>query len=143
MAKLSTLEANAATIAALTQTIAELTATNKRLVEALAAAKRGGGSTPAPPPGFAANANMTGHSLNSLGTSCPTKKWKPDGRWQFVTKQFCKTCHNMVHHIPSDCPELPGKEKIKEEMQQVRARKQEQRRKKRGETAAASDPTRQ
>ena len=72
VAKSSTLDANAATIASLTQTIVELTATNKRLVEALAAAKRGGG-TPGPPPGFAADANMTGHSLNSLGNSCPTK----------------------------------------------------------------------
>ena len=82
---------------------------------------------------------MTGHSLNALGDSCPTKKWKPDGRWQFVTKQFCKSCNNMVNHIPSDCPELPGNEKIKAEMQQLRARKQEQRRKKKADASEGSN----
>ena len=122
VAKSDTLDANAATIASLSNTIAELTATNKKLVAALAAAKQGG-RAPNPPPGFTADANLTGHSLNSLGDSCPTKKWRPDGRWQFVTNQYCKTCNNMVKHVPADCPELLGNEKIKEEMAKYRARK--------------------
>ena len=96
VAKSDTLDAHASTIASLTRTIADFTTTNKRLVSALAAAKQGGGVTTTPP-GFAANANMTGHSLNGLGESCPTKKWRPDGRWQFINKQFCKTCNNMVN----------------------------------------------
>ena len=133
VAKSDTLDANAATIASLTKTIVELTATNKKLVTALAAANRGRG-TPAPPPGFSPDANLTGHNLNSLGDSCPTKKWKPGGRWQFITKQFCKTCNNMVNYIPTDCPELPGNESIKAEMQQLRARKQKQRRRKKTES---------
>ena len=79
-----------------------------------------------PPPGFAADTNLTGHSLNSLGNSCLTKKWRPDGRWEFVTSQYCKTCNNMVKHIPADCPELPGNEKIKEEIAKIRAKKRSQ-----------------
>jgi hypothetical protein len=110
VAKSDTLDANAATIASLSNTIAELTATNKKLVAALAAAKQGGRNVN-PPPGFAADANMTGHSLNALGDLCPTKKFCPNGRWQFVTKQFCKTYNNMVNHVPADCSELPGNEK--------------------------------
>ena len=36
----------------------------------------------------------------------------------------------MVKHIPADCPELSGNEKIKEEMAKIRAKKQSQRLKK-------------
>ena len=93
--KSDTLDANAATIASLSNTIAELTTTNKKLVAALAAAKQGGRNVN-PPPGFAADANMTGHSLNALGNSCPTKNFRPNSRWQLVTKQFCKTCNTLL-----------------------------------------------
>ena len=81
---------------------------------------------------------MTGHSLNALGDSCPTKKWRPDGRWQFVKQQFCKTCNNMVKHIPADCPELLGNKKIKEEMERARAKRKAFRSKKSSTTAAAA-----
>ena len=91
-----------------------------------------------PPPGFAADANLTGHSLNALGDSCPAKKWRPDGRWQFVTRQFCKTCNNMAKHIPVDCPELPGNEKIKEEMMKARTKRRALRSKKNSAVAAAT-----
>ena len=79
VAKAETIDAHAATIASLTNTIAELTATNKQLVKALAAAKAAPATGVRPPPGFT-NANLTGHAQNSLGESCPTKKWRPDGR---------------------------------------------------------------
>ena len=131
------LDAHAATIASLTNKIAELTATNKKLVAALAAAKQSGRNTN-PPPGFAADANLTGHSLNSLGESCRTKKWRPDSRWQFLNQQFCKTCNNMVKHIPADCPELPGNKKIKEEMVRARAKRRVFRSKKSSAVAAAT-----
>ena len=32
----------------------------------------------------------------------------------------------MVKHIPADCPELPGNEKIKEEIAKIRAKKRSQ-----------------
>ena len=137
VAKSDTLDANAATIASLSNTIAELTATNKKLVAALAAAKQGGRNVN-PPPGFVADAHMTGHSLNGLGDPCPTQKFRPNGRWQFATKQFCKTCNLMVNHVPADRLELPGNEKIKEEMVKYRAKKLEQRTKKSGAAAAAA-----
>ena len=116
VAKAETIDAHAATIASLTKTIAELTATNKQLVKALTAAKAAPPTAGRPPPGFAADANLTGHAQNSLGETCPTKKWKPDGRWNFVNLQYCKTCNNMVYHLPADCKELPGNEHIKAEI---------------------------
>ena len=137
VAKSDMLDTHAATIASLTNTIAELTATNKKLVAALAAAKQSGRNTN-PPPGFAADAELTGHSLNSLGESCPTKKWRPDSLWQFLNQQFCKACNNMVKHIPADCPELPGNEKIKEEMVRARAKRRAFRSKKSSAVAAAA-----
>ena len=135
VAKSDMLDANATAIASLTKTIAELTATNKQLVNALAATKQGGRNTN-PPPGFAADANMTGHSLNALGVSCPTKKFNSNSRSNFVTKQFCKTCNNMVHHIPANCPELPGNEAIKKQMEEYKARQKARRQKKNGEEGA-------
>ena len=124
VAKSDTLDANATTIASLTKAIAVLTETNRQLVAALAAKSN---STPAirSPPGFtpAASQDMTGHFTNSTGQSCPTKKWKADGRWQFITRQFCKGCNGSVNHIPTDCPELPGNEAIKAEMQERRAKR--------------------
>ena len=41
----------------------------------------------------------------------------------------------MVKHVPADCPELPGNEKIKEEMARIRAKKKSQRSKKSGAAA--------
>ena len=126
VAKAETIDAHAATISSLTNTIAELTATNKQLVKALAAAK----AAPAPgvraPPGFT-SPNLTGHAQNSLGETCPTKKWTPDGRWQFVNKQYCSTCKNMVNHIPKDCHELPGNEDIKAKWEARNAKKRAKR----------------
>ena len=44
----------------------------------------------------------------------------------------------MVNLVPTDCPELPGNEKIKEEMAKFRAKKQEQRINKSGAAAASA-----
>ena len=44
----------------------------------------------------------------------------------------------MVKHIPSDCPELPGNEKIKEEMAKYKARKWANRAAKKSGAAAAA-----
>ena len=41
----------------------------------------------------------------------------------------------MVNLVPTDCPELPGNEKIKEEMAKFKAKKREQRLKKGGGAA--------
>ena len=75
VAKSDTIDAHAATIAALSKTIAKLTSTNAILVTALAAKES---RTIAPPPGFnptvAVTANTTGHTVNSAGIACPTKK---------------------------------------------------------------------
>ena len=111
IAKADTLDHHATTIASLTVTVAELTATNKRLVEALAiklnAAK--------PPPGIPAPATtpatttlpQTTHILNTAGVACPVTLQK-SGRYHFVTGQHCKTCNKAnARHVPSDCLELP------------------------------------
>ena len=87
VAKAETIDAHAATIASLSNTIAELTATNKQLVKALAAAKAAPATNVRPPPGYT-SANLTGHAQNSLGESCPTKKWRLEGRRQFMNKQY-------------------------------------------------------
>ena len=44
----------------------------------------------------------------------------------------------MVKHIPADCPELPGNEKIKEEMERARAKRKAFRSKKSSAIAAAA-----
>ena len=95
-------------------------------MSALAAAKAAPATSVRPPPGFT-NANLPGHAQNSLGETCPTKKWRPDGRWQFVNKQYCSTCNKVVNHIPKDCPELPGNEDIKAEMEARYAKKRAKR----------------
>ena len=125
VAKSDTLDVNATTIASLTKAIAVLTETNRQLVAALAAKSI---ATPATrsPPGVtpAASPDMTGHRTNSDGNSCPTKKWNPAGRWQFVAQQHCKNCTGVVNHIPTDCPELPGNAHIKAEMAERKAKRQ-------------------
>ena len=126
VAKAETIDAHAATIASLTNTIAELIATNKQLVKALAAAKATASSAIKPPPGFS-TADLTGHAQNDFGETCPTRKWSPEGRWQFVNQQYCKGCKNMVKHVPKDFPLLPGNEHIKAEME---ARKERYRKRK-------------
>ena len=42
----------------------------------------------------------------------------------------------MVKHVPADCPELPGNEKIKEEIARIRTKKKTQRSKKSGAAVA-------
>ena len=55
--------------------------------------------------------------------SAKLKKWTPDGRWQFVNHQYCKTCNNIVKHVPDDCPLKPGNEAINAEMEAKRVRR--------------------
>ena len=124
VAKSATLDSNTATIAALTATSARLTETNGILVAALASKTTG--TPPARTPlGLAppTSPDMTGHHTNASGNSCPTRKYSADGRWNFVTKQFCQKCNNMVSHVPANCPQLPGNEHIKVEMERYRAKR--------------------
>ena len=113
VAKAETLDHNAAAIASLTKSVAELSATNKRLVaqlaEALTNTVRGKNR---PPPGFPAPSTapsaQTTHILNTAGVACPAKL-QPSGRYHFVTGQHCKTCGKQgIRHVPSDCLELPA-----------------------------------
>jgi len=129
VAKSATLDSNAATIAALTASNAKLTATNAILVAALAnrttatpSAWTPSARTP-PAPALPTAPDMTGMHTNSNGDSCPSKKWSAEGRWNFVEKQFCKNCNNMVNHVPANCPQLPGNEHIKLEMERYRAKR--------------------
>ena len=93
--------------------VAELSATNKRLVaqltEALANTVRGQNR---PPPGIPAPSTapsaQTTHIMNTAGVACPAKL-QPSGRYHFVTGQHCKTCGKQeVKHVPSDCLGLPA-----------------------------------
>ena len=98
--------------------MAELTATNKRLVtqlaEALSNTVRGPNS---PPPIIPASSTtsaaaamlpQTTHVLNIAGVACPAKL-QPSGRYHFVTGQHCSTCGKKeARHVPSDCLKLPA-----------------------------------
>ena len=101
VAKSDTIDAHAATIAAQAKAIAELTATNAILVAALAAKAPG---TVTPPPGFTAQgaANTTGHTVNTAGVACPTRKSKL-GNTVFVVPQDCSICGKTQYHIPANC----------------------------------------
>ena len=118
VAKAETIDNNAAAIASLTQTVAELTATNKRLVAQLAEALNKTARGPnRPPPGIPAPATTpaaatslpkTTHILNTAGVACPAKL-QPSGRYHFVTGQHCSTCGKKeALHVPGDCLELPA-----------------------------------
>ena len=134
VAKAETIDHNAAAIASLTNTVAELTATNKRLVaqlaDALASTVRGPNR---PPPGIPALSTMsattspqTTHIVNTAGVACPAVL-QPSGRYHFVTAQHCKTCgRQAVKHVPSDCLELPanaGRKAIVASLQNGRGKK--------------------
>ena len=111
-----TIDHNAATIVSLTKSVAELTATNKRLVTQLAEALSNTVRGPnRPPPGIptpstasATTSSQTTHIVNTAGVACPAVL-QPSGRHHFVTGQHCKTCgRQAVKHVPSDCLELPA-----------------------------------
>ena len=109
VAKAETIDANAASIASLTRTIAELTATNKTLVAQLAAATEKQ-HVPAPP-GFPPI--ETAHRNNSAGVSCPVRK--RSGKWYFVNPQACSKCgRNAVTHMPQDCRGPPEEKEAKD-----------------------------
>jgi hypothetical protein len=111
--KSDTIDAHAATIASQAKVIAELTATNAILVEALTAAKNKQPKATTPPPGFAANA--TGHTLNTAGIACPTRTSKA-GNVVFVTSQDCNICGRHQYHIPANCLEAPQNAALKVKM---------------------------
>lgn len=103
VAKAETINANATTITGPTKALAEmtvacktLTATNGTLFTALT--KCGGKTKIKPPPQFSQNGAGTGHTLNSVGASCPTHiftnpRTKVKSRVQsFVSQQQCTTC---------------------------------------------------
>ena len=113
VAKSDTIDAHAATIAALYKTIAELTSTNAILVTALVAKES---RTIAPPPGFnptvTVTANTTGHTVNSAGIACPMKK--KFGRMSFVVPQHCAVCNKAEQwHLPQNCLEAPHNTTLK------------------------------
>ena len=114
--KTETLDHNAATIASLTTSVAELTATNKRLVVQLAEALIRTVCGPnAPPPGIPAPSlsssttlPQTMHTVNTAGVACPAML-QPSGRYHFVMGQHCKTCDKQeAKHVPSNYLELPA-----------------------------------
>jgi hypothetical protein len=114
VAKSDMLDKHTATIIALTTTVTELTATNKKLVDQLAVALAscarlppGMGAIPAPTPAPPAPTEITGHTLNSAGVACPATFNPKVKRWYFVTTQECKTCGKKTSHTPENCLELP------------------------------------
>jgi hypothetical protein len=113
VAKLDTTDAHAATIAALSKIITDMTATNAIMVGALAS--KGTRAVP-PPPGFAptgtVTADTTGHAVDSAGMTCPTNKFR--GRTSFVVPQHCTIYNKADHwHLPQNCIEAPHNAVIK------------------------------
>ena len=104
------LNTHTATILARTNTVTELTASNKKLVEQLALALA---TCVKPPPGMSAtppptpSPTTTGHTLNTAGIVCPTTFNPQVKRWYFLTKQDCKMCSKSTTHLPANCLELP------------------------------------
>ena len=117
VAKADTIDANAATMSALTTSLAEmtvackvLTTTNGTLVTALA--KCGGKTATNPPPGFSQTGATTSHSVNYAGVACQTHTWaglhgKPNKNFSFVERQDCFICGKKEFHLPLNCHEAP------------------------------------
>lgn len=114
VAKSETIDSNAASIASLTNAIAQLTTTNKNLTDQLAAAlalcARPTANAPAPtiptavtpPPGFPVETPKTLHIINTAGVACPAVLQR--GNWTFVAGQHCSTCKmDNMKHIPAAC----------------------------------------
>ena len=116
VAKSDMLNKHTATILALTNTVTELTASNKKPIEQLALAlttcvKPPLGMSTIPPP--TPSPITTGHALNTAGIAYPTMFNPQVKRWYFVTKQDYKTCSKSTTHIPENCLELPQNVKAK------------------------------
>ena len=129
VAKATTIDSHANSIAQLTKAVAELTATNKNLVEQLTAAlaKRPHTYT-APPPGIPAitpapaPVTQTSHMVNTSGVACPVVLTR-SGRYHFVTGQYCNHCRRTgVRHLPQDCLELPQNAERKVKVGEINAR---------------------
>ena len=124
VAKSDMLDNHTTTINSLTNTVGQLTATNKRLVDELAVALA---MCVKPPPGLttptlpAPAASTSGHVLNSAGIACPAvlKHW---GKWYFVNTQDCKTCGKSTTHVPANCLELPENAEQKKKVEASNAR---------------------
>lgn len=128
VAKSTTIDNHANTIAQLTAAVAELTATNKRLVDQIVALGKGPTAYTAPPPGIPAiapaptAATQTGHALNTSGVACPVVMQR-SGRNHFVTGQFCSTCGaKAARHVPQDCLALPQNAERKRKVDEMKAR---------------------
>ena len=129
VAKATTINNHANSIAQLTAAVAELTATNKKLVEQLTAAlAKGGPVYTAPPPGILAitpapaPATQTSHMVNTSGVACPVVLQR-SGRYHFVTGQYCSHCRRHgVKHMPQDCLELPQNAERKAQVGEINAR---------------------
>ena len=129
VAKATTIDNHADSIAKLTAAVAELTATNKRLVDQLTAALAKSPPTyTAPPPGIPAitpapaPAAQTSHMVNTSGVACPVVLQR-SGRYHFVTGQYCSHCKRTgVRHLPQDCLELPQNAKRKAYVEEMKAR---------------------
>ena len=124
VAKSDMLDNHTTTIKSLTDAVAQLTATNKKLVDQLTLALA---TCVKPPPGLAnplppsPAVTTSGHVLNSAGVACPAglQHW---GKWYFVNKQDCKTCGKSTTHVPSNCLELPENAEQKRRVEASKAR---------------------
>ena len=124
VAKLDMLNNHTVTIKSLTDAVAQLTATNKRLVDELAGALA---ACVKPPPGLATPttpspaAPNSGHVLNSAGVACPAvlQPWR---KWYFINKQSCKTCGKSTTHVPANYFELLENAEQKKRVEASKAR---------------------
>ena len=114
--KSDTIDAHAATIIALTKSLADATATITILTETnaklVAELSKSSTTRTRKPPGLSgASTSTTGHTLNTQGISCPThhfvRNGKPQKNLTFVTAQDCSKCGKKVFHLPVKCPEAP------------------------------------
>jgi hypothetical protein len=125
VAKSDMLDHHIATIASLTVTVADLTATNKKLVDQLSAAlatcvKPPPGITASPTPTTTATPSTTCHMVNTAGITCPAKI-KLWGRCYFINKQMCSTCVKSTTHVQNNCLELPHNAERKKKVEAQKA----------------------
>ena len=122
--KAETIDANVATLEALTKVLAEmtvtcktLTATNSTLVTALT--KCEGKTKSKPPPGFSQTGSTTGHAHNTASNACPThlftnlKTGTKSRVPLFVTQQHCTTCGKEQYHLPAKYHEEPHNKAVR------------------------------
>ena len=109
----ATYKEQACTIATLTATNAELTATLKKftdkivtLFEKLTVTTKSSSQRDDAPPGFSSDASNTGTVANSDGVFMPTKTIRKGLKF-FVGQQKCGHCGKLAYHLPKICPNNP------------------------------------